>query len=87
MQTLEDFSAHILHLAFFSMRLRYLSVYETAAHYYIVGCDGSQRDYYLLKLGRMEPHILVIEESDHVYNTSDIQELLATITDGSSSLF
>uniref|UniRef100_A0A0N5AK70 SAC domain-containing protein n=1 Tax=Syphacia muris TaxID=451379 RepID=A0A0N5AK70_9BILA len=67
------------------MYLRYLSLYETATHFYIVGCDGSKSRYHLLKIDRTEPNSLRIGESDNEYSKADIQELLATITEGSSS--
>lgn len=67
------------------MRLRHLTVYDTAGSFYIVGSDVSEKSYYLLKFDRTDPRLLMIGEPDHEYSKNDIMEVLATISEGSSS--
>lgn len=75
----------ILYYRFYMARLWHLSVFETPTHFYIVGSDVSKAHYRMLKIGRLGVQTLDVSEVGESYSKSDIMELLATVSEGSSS--
>lgn len=65
-------------------RLSHLSIFETPFNFYIVGSDASKTRYRLLKIGRLGAQTLDISEIGENYSKSDVVELLATVSEGSS---
>ncbi|KAK6106560.1 hypothetical protein QQG55_24700 [Brugia pahangi] len=68
-------------------RLWHLSVFETATNFYVIGSNVSKTRYRLLKIGRLGMQTLDIAEVGQNYSKSDIMELLATVSEGSSVVF
>ncbi|CAG9540495.1 unnamed protein product, partial [Cercopithifilaria johnstoni] len=68
-------------------RLWHLNVFETPTNFYIVGSDISKTRYRLLKISRLGVQTLDISEIGESYSKSDVMELLATVSEGSSIVF
>lgn len=67
------------------MHLQYLKLYETSTRFYVIASDASRSKFYLLKIDRINPYIFTVGETEHEYSEADIIELLATVSEGSSS--
>ncbi|KAL3082890.1 hypothetical protein niasHS_010692 [Heterodera schachtii] len=60
-----------------------LSVYETAAHFYIIGSDPKGKRFRTLKIDRVTDKEFIAAEPDQDYTQADIGELLATVSSSS----
>ncbi|CAJ0575276.1 unnamed protein product, partial [Mesorhabditis spiculigera] len=67
-------------------RLRRVTVYETGTKFYIVGSDYSRKKFNLLKIDRLESKVLLTGEPENDYTEAEIMELLATVSEGSSTV-
>ena len=62
-----------------------LSIYQTNARIYIVGCDFSLSYYRLLKIDRTEPKDLIIDDDNRKYSEEEINEILKMIDVGNTN--
>ena len=65
---------------------RYLTVYESASRFYVVGSDASEKKYSLLKIDRTEHRSLTLSDGGHVYSRAELSELLALYADGPNGM-
>ncbi|KAI6197273.1 hypothetical protein M3Y94_01204600 [Aphelenchoides besseyi] len=62
---------------------RWLTIYETPLHFYVIGTDPSETRYSTLKIDRSSDTQLLISDPSHQYTKNEINELLSTISSSS----
>ncbi|KAI6194548.1 Polyphosphoinositide phosphatase [Aphelenchoides besseyi] len=62
---------------------RWLTIYETSLHFYVIGTDPSETRYSTLKIDRSSESQLLISDPSHQYTKNEINELLSTISSSS----
>jgi hypothetical protein len=66
----------------FTEKLQKFILYETKARYYLVGSDCEQTRFRVLKIGRMQPHELDLQEDPTEYSRNELHSLLMMIQAG-----
>ncbi|KAL5698536.1 hypothetical protein ACHQM5_029562 [Ranunculus cassubicifolius] len=65
--------------------LQKFRLYETRSKFYMVGRDKSDAFWRILKIDRVDPYVLTIEEDSTIYTEGEVHDLLNRINEGNRS--